>query len=75
LTNCKGIYADVHKTRDFENFDNKNKHLEDILTEYEEYRRGFHENVGKYYDKYGMSSKYINASLPPTTSVKEVSNL
>ena len=49
LTMCKGLYADVNKKADFQQMD-KIENVRETVERYEDYKRGFQEDIIKYYE-------------------------
>ena len=57
LAECKGLYADVDRKGDFKQIE-QIENVGEIIAKYEEYRRGFQEDIEKYYNDFGLSSKF-----------------
>ena len=46
---CKGLYADVNKKAEFQQMD-QIENVRETVARYEDYKRGFQEDIIKYYE-------------------------
>ena len=53
LSQCMGLYVDVHRKSRYENIDGLNQ-LGKIFAKYEEYKRGFKKEIERIYGSYKM---------------------